>query len=66
MNHTLVIFSAEPSPVEVRFLAFDPNDASAPLAFVFRRADASFHYPRTSYTRGGTVQVYEVYDGFFF
>jgi hypothetical protein len=66
VNHTLVLFAAEPSPLEVRFFAYDPNEASTPLSFVFRRADASFHYPRTSYARGGTVQVYEVYDGFFF
>jgi hypothetical protein len=66
VNHTLVLFAAEPSPLEVRFFAFDPNQASTPLSFVFRRADASFHYPRTSYARGGTVQVYEVYAGFFF
>lgn len=66
VNHTLVLFAAESSAVEVRFFAFDPNDASTPLSFVFRRADASFHYPQTSYTRGGTVQIYEVYDGIFF
>jgi hypothetical protein len=66
INHTLLLFAAEASPVEVRFSAFDPNNTAAPVSFVFQRADASFLYPATSYFRGGTVQVYEVYDGFFF
>ena len=66
VNHTLVLYAAEESSLEVRFLAFDPNDANTPLALVFQRAGASFHYPPTSYFRGGTVQAYEVYDGFFF
>lgn len=66
VNHTLVIFAAEQTPLELRFRAYDPNDASAPVSFVFERATRTFHYPRTSYFGGGTVKVYEIYHGFFF
>ena len=66
INHSLLVFEAEETPLEIRFLAYDPNDASQPVQLVFDRATATFQLGRTEYFAGGPVKVYEIYDGFFF
>lgn len=66
VNHTLMLFAVEETPLELRFQAYDPNDAEAPVSFSFERATATFQYPRTEYSRGGPVKVYEIYHGLLF
>jgi hypothetical protein len=66
INHTALVLDVEETPLELRFLVYDPNNAEAPVALVFDRATASFHYARTDYFRGGRARVYEIYDGLMF
>jgi len=66
INHSILLYAAEASPLEIRFHAYDPNDETGPVSFVFDRATATFRYPPAAYFRGGSVKMYEVYDGFLF
>lgn len=66
INHALLLFAAEETPLGVRFDAYDPNQPEHPLALVFDSARAAFHLPRTPYFPGGRVKVYEIYRGSFF
>jgi hypothetical protein len=66
INHTVLIFDHEESPLQIRFELYDPNDAAHSGHLVFDRASATFSYNRTDYFAGGSVQVYEIYDGIFF
>jgi hypothetical protein len=63
VNHMLLIYAVEETPAEIRFTAYDPNIADAPLVFTWDRGDRSFHFPRTDYFMGGPVRAYIVYDG---
>jgi len=66
MNHMVVVYAAEETPAEMRFLAYDPNDASAPVVLSYDRVARRFSYPRTLYFPGGPVRVYEIYDGWLY
>jgi hypothetical protein len=66
INHALLLFAAEETPLGLRFGAYDPNQPEHPLALVFDEARAAFHLPRTPYFPGGRVKVYEIYRGWFF
>jgi hypothetical protein len=61
INHALLLFEAEETATEIRFAAYDPNDAGAPTALTFDRARRAFRYPTNRYFPGGDVSVYEVY-----
>lgn len=63
VNHALLVFEAEETPLAVRFSAYDPNDVEHPVSLVFERATATFHLERTPYFSGGPVKVYEIYRG---
>ena len=63
INHLVLVFDAEETPVEIRFRAYDPNEAAEPLALTYDRAARRFSYAPTRYFPGGPVKVYEVYDG---
>jgi hypothetical protein len=62
----VLVFHAEPTPSEIRFHAYDPNDVERPVVLVFDRASASFRFPGTAYFAGGPVNVYEIFTGVFF
>lgn len=66
MNHMVVVYAAEETPAEVRFLAWDPNNAAAPIELTFDRVARRFSFPRTLYFPGGPVRVYEIYDGWLY
>ena len=66
MNHMIVLYAAEESPAEVRFLAWDPNNAAAPIVLTYDRVARRFSFPQTLYFPGGPVRVYEIYDGWFY
>jgi hypothetical protein len=63
INHLVLVFDAEETPAEIRFRAYDPNEATEPLALTYDRAARGFSYAPTRYFPGGPVKIYEVYDG---
>lgn len=63
LNHLLLVYAASPTIGGARFLAYDPNDAAAPITITWNAGSGHFEYPRTPYFGGGPVKVYEVYDG---
>jgi hypothetical protein len=66
LNHMIVVYAAEETPAEIRFLAYDPNDAEQPVVLAYDRGARRFSYPRTPYFPGGPVRAYEIYDGFLY
>jgi hypothetical protein len=66
VNHALLVFGADAGADEIRFRAYDPNDADHPVSLLFDRANDRFALPRTAYFAGGSVNVYEIFDGPFF
>jgi hypothetical protein len=66
INHLVMVYDAEETPAEIRFLAYDPNDAAHPVTLTFDRAARSFAYSATPYFAGGPLKVYEVYAGFLY
>ena len=66
INHAVLVFDAEIGEGEIRFRAYDPNDAERPVTLAFDRVSARFHFPRTRYFAGGVVNVYEIFTGPFF
>jgi hypothetical protein len=66
LNHMLLVFAAEDAPGEIRFHAYDPNEAAAAIVLRWDRGARTFLYPRTPYFGGGPVKVYEIYDGLLF
>jgi hypothetical protein len=63
LNHMVLVYDVEETPAELRFLAYDPNNAEQPIVVSFDRATNRFSYPETIYYAGGPVHAYEVYDG---
>jgi hypothetical protein len=66
VNHTVLVYGARASATEKRFSVYDPNDSENPTELVFERAGATFSLAPREYFKGGVVQAYEIYDGFFF
>ena len=63
LNHMIVVYGAEVTPAEIRFLAYDPNDAEHAVVLAYDRGARRFSYPRTPYFPGGPVRAFEIYDG---
>jgi hypothetical protein len=63
LNHMVLLYGVEETPTEVRFMAYDPNDAAAPIVVRWDRGARTFLYPRTVYFGGGPVRGYAIYDG---
>jgi hypothetical protein len=63
LNHMIVVYAAEETPAEIRFLAYDPNDAEHPVVLAYDRGARRFSYPQTPYFPGGPVRAFEIYDG---
>ncbi len=66
MNHALLLYGVEDAPVGLRFRAYDPNDADAPVTFEYDRVARTFTFPKRVYFGGGPVKVYEMYHGPFY
>jgi len=66
INHMLLVFAADETPADIRFHAYDPNDADHPVTLTYERAAHGFVFARTPYFPGGPVKAYEVYDGLLF
>jgi hypothetical protein len=63
LNHMVLLFAVEETPEEIRFQAYDPNNADAPIVVRWDRGARTFVFPRTEYFGGGPVKGYEIYDG---
>jgi hypothetical protein len=63
VNHLVLVYAAEESPAAIRFRAYDPNDAAAPVVLTYDRVAGTFSYSPTAYFPGGPVKAYEVYRG---
>ena len=66
INHTVLVIGFEVTSLQIRFSVYDPNSSEGPRSLVFDRSTSVFSYDRTDYFPGGSVRVYEVYDGAFF
>jgi hypothetical protein len=66
LNHLVLVYDAEETPAEIRFRAYDPNDAARPVLLTYDRAARMFTYAATPYFPGGPVKAYEVYCGLFY
>ena len=61
INHALLVYRAES---ESRFLAYDPNNADAPVPLTFDPAQKRFSMPPNDYfPEGGRVDVYPIFTG---
>jgi hypothetical protein len=64
INHALLLYAAEKTTNEVRFLAYDPNNSDSPSVLAFDPAGGNFSLPSNAYfPRGGRVDVYPVFNG---
>jgi hypothetical protein len=63
VNHMVLLYGVEETPEELRFLAYDPNEAAAPIVVRWDRGARTFVYPRTLYFGGGPVRAYAIYEG---
>jgi hypothetical protein len=63
LNHVVLLYAFEETPEDIRFGAYDPNDASGPVTVRWDRAARTFVYPATPYFAGGPVKAYAIYDG---
>ena len=64
INHALLLYAAERSTNEVRFLAYDPNNSDSPSVLTFDSGGRRFSLPSNAYfPRGGQVDVYPIFSG---
>jgi hypothetical protein len=63
LNHIVLVYDVEETPAELRFVAYDPNEAAVPIVLTYDRVTRRFSYPQTPYFPGGPVRAYEIYDG---
>jgi len=65
INHGMVVFDVRETGEEIRFQAYDPNDAEKPTLLSFDRAAQTFFLPANRYWAGGPLDVIEIYRGWF-
>lgn len=66
INHGLTLFAAEADAAGTRFLAYDPNDPSAPVQLTFDPGARTFLLPANRYWAGGPLDVIEIYRSWWF
>src|SRR5437667_90863 len=66
INHAIVLFDAQQTAKEIRFIAYDPNRPDSPKTIDYDRASRTFQFAANDYFPGGKVDVYEVYRGCFY
>jgi hypothetical protein len=66
VNHTVLPYAYQVGADSTTFLVYDPNLPAAPAELVFDHRTRRFVFPRTDYFEGGRVDVYEIFDAFFF
>jgi hypothetical protein len=64
INHALLVYGAERSEGQTRFLAYDPNNADSAATLTFSENEKRFTLPGNLYfPRGGRVDVYPIFTG---
>jgi hypothetical protein len=63
INHAIILFDAEQTPEQIRFIVYDPNRPESPKTLNYTRVTRTFDFEANSYFPGGRVDVYEVYRG---
>ena len=64
INHALLVYGAERSEGQTRFLAYDPNNADSTTTLTFSETEKRFTLPANTYfPRGGRVDVYPIFTG---
>ena len=63
VNHSLLVHRADATQREIRFYSYDPNQPDRSVALRYDREREGFFLPPTPYFAGGSVKVYEIYDG---
>jgi hypothetical protein len=61
INHAVLLYGAAETKSAIRFLVYDPNDASTPANLIYDRDKRSFIFPKNKYFAGGEVDAYEIY-----
>jgi hypothetical protein len=61
INHAILVYDAQDTKTEIRFLAYDPNEPSQPVTLTFDRTRNTFFLPANSYFEGGNLNAYEIY-----
>jgi hypothetical protein len=63
INHAIIPYSVDETPLQLIFKAYDPNAPDGALELIYDRALREFRLPATAYFIGGPVKVYQVYCG---
>lgn len=64
INHALLVYAAEESSDQIRFFAYDANDAETPVPLTYHCKDRRFSLPPNDYfPSGGRVDVYRIFTG---
>lgn len=64
INHALLVYAAEDSSEQIRFRAYDANNADTPVPLTYDRKTRRFTLPPNDYfPRGGRVDVYPIFTG---
>ncbi len=66
INHALLLYDCAETDGEIRFAAYDPNTPEKPVTLTFDRATRTFSLPTNFYFPGGRVDVYEIYQNWFY
>ncbi len=61
INHALVVFDSNDTGLEIRFLVYDPNKPSSPVALIYDKGRREFRFDRNEYYVGGPVDVYQIF-----
>ena len=65
INHGMVLFSGSETPRGFEFQAYDPNDPNRPAQLTFDRELQTFFLPANLYWAGGSLNLIEIYRGWF-
>lgn len=66
INHAALLFEVDSTPEHHHFSAYDPNEPQRPVELRFDRKSRQFLFPETPYYQGGPVDVYEIYESFWY
>lgn len=65
INHSMVIFDGAQTGRGFEFQAYDPNDPIQPAQITFDRESQTFFLPPNTYWAGGSLNIIEIYRGWF-
>ena len=65
INHGMILFDGTETGRGIEFQAYDPNDPSQPAQLTFDRESQTFFLPPNPYWAGGSLNIIEIYRGWF-